>query len=177
MNSKMIRTMVLSLALVLSGCAATVNKSGPPQPPLTVEASAAKSIALQVQAAPGMPAAGHWETLKADWKDGIAIAAGNSGKRVSWVEGDASLGSEPAVLVVVKVRNYVYMTPESRIGMGVFAGNAHVNAEVEFYELPARKLLGTRVYGSSTSAMEGIFSATTRQQVLAISKEIVAEVR
>jgi len=97
--------------------------------------------------------------------------------RVYWAEGEKSYDSEPAVLVIVKIRNYRYMTPESRIGMGVLTGNAYVNAEVEFFELPAKNLLGTRVYGTTTSAAEGILSATTRQQVLAISNEVIGEIR
>jgi hypothetical protein len=160
----------------MAGCAATVTKSGPPQPPLSVNAAAAKSVVMQVQAAPGMPVAGSWDTLKSDWRDGIAIAAGRSGMRVSWAEGENSYGTDPAVLVIVKIRNYKYMTPESRIGMGIFAGNAYVNAEVEFYELPAKKLIGTRIYGTTTSAAEGILSATTRQQVLAMSTEVIGEI-
>ena len=82
-----------------------------------------------------------------------------------------------STLVVVKVRNYKYLTPESRIGLGIFAGNAYVNAEVEFYELPTKKLIGSRIYETSTSAAEGILSATTRKQVLAMSAEIVDEIQ
>lgn len=110
-------------------------------------------------------------------RDGIALAAGRSGMRVSWAEDENSCGSAPTVLVIVKIRNYRYMTTESRIGMGIFAGNAHVNAEVEFYEPPVKKLLGTRVYETTTSAIEGNLSATTRQQVPAMSTEVVSEIR
>jgi len=173
----MLRTISIVCTLAMIGCAANVTKSGPPQPPLSINATAARSIVMQVQAAPGMPAAGNWEKLKNDWRDGIAIAAGRAGMRVYWAEGEKSYDSEPAVLVIVKIRNYRYMTPESRIGMGVLTGNAYVNAEVEFFELPAKNLLGTRVYGTTTSAAEGILSATTRQQVLAISNEVIGEIR
>lgn len=68
-------------------------------------------------------------------------------------------------------------TEETRIGLGILAGNAYVNTEVEFYELPARKLLGSRLYGTTTSPAEGILSATTRKQVLAISDEVIADIR
>lgn len=115
--------------------------------------------------------------MQTDWRDGIGIAAGRYGKTVSWAKNKTDHCTDPAVLVLVKVRNYKYMTPESRIGLGIFAGNAYVNAEVEFYELPTNKLLGSRIYETSTSAAEGILSTATRKQVMAISTEIVDELR
>lgn len=176
MLSSSIRVGAMAAALSLAGCAATVNKSGPPQAPLAISAVAKKSLVVQVKPATGMPSAGNWEALRTDWRDGIALAAGKAGMRVTWAEGEFAPTQDPAVLVVVHVRNYRYMAPGTRIGMGVLAGNAHVNAEIEFHELPARRLLGSRVYGTTTSAVEGIFSATTRQQVQAMSEEIIAEI-
>jgi hypothetical protein len=177
MISQMFRTITITALISLSGCAATVTKSGPSQPLLTTSAIASKFVIMQVQAAPGMPLAGSWEQLLVDWRDGVAIAAGHSGKRVFWQEGQRSDYTDPAVMIIVKIRNYQYMTPESRIGMGIFAGNAYVNAEVDFYELPSKKLLGTKIYGTSTSAAEGILSATTRKQVIAMSSEVIGELR
>lgn len=177
MTSHLLRSLALTCTLAMAGCAATVSRSGPVQAPLSVSPAATRAVFVRVEAAPGMPPGGNWEMFKTDWRDGMAIAAGRAGMQVTWVDSEDARSDAPAVLVVVKVRNYQYMTPETRIGLGILAGNAQVNTEVEFHELPARKLLGSRLYGTSTSAAEGIFSATTRKQVLAISDEIITDIR
>ena len=177
MTSHLLRTLALTCTLAMAGCAATVTRSGPAPAPLSVSPAATRAVFVRVEAAPGMPPGGNWETFKADWRDGMAIAAGRSGMQVTWSDTEDARSADPAVLVVVKVRNYQYMTPETRIGLGILAGNAYVNTEVEFYELPARKLLGSRLYGTTTSPAEGILSATTRKQVLAISDEVIADIR
>lgn len=177
MTTHLLRTLALTCTLAMAGCAATVTRSGPAPAPLSVSPAATRAVFVRVEAAPGMPPGGHWETFKTDWREGMSMAAGRSGMLVTWVDSEEVRSADPAVLVVVKVRNYQYMTPESRIGLGILAGDAYVNTEVESYELPARKLLGSRVYGSSTRPVEGIFAASTRKQVLSISDEVIADIR
>lgn len=177
MTSQLLRTLALTCTLAFAGCAATVTRSGPAPAPLSVSPAATQAVFVKVEAAPGMPPGGSWESFKTDWRDGMAIAAGRSGMRVTWLDSGEARTADPAVLVVVKVRNYQYMTPEKRVAAGILAGDAYVNTEVDFYELPNQKLLGSRVYGTSTSPVEGIFSATTRKQVMSISDEVIADIR
>lgn len=95
----------------------------------------------------------------------------------TWLEASAAPASRPGVLAVVKVQNFRYVSAAARVGMGVLGGDAHLNAEVSFYELPDKRLLGTRTYGTTTKFSEGIFSAASRKQVEAMTKEIVAEIK
>lgn len=177
MFSRLLGVCAIAGTLLFAGCAATVTKNGPSQTPLNVSASAKKDIIFQVKPARGMPGAGNWDALKNDWRYGMALAADKASMHLTWQDGDAIQNEAPGVFVVVNVRNFQYMEPESRLLGGVLAGNAYLNAEIEFYELPMKRLLGTRVYGTSTSAMEGIFSATTKEQIKAMSTEIVKEIR
>ena len=60
--------------------------------------------------------------------------------------------------------------------VGVFAGNAFLDLDVEFVELPQLKTFANRKFQTSSSAWQGVFSAMTPKQVEAVSKEIMAEV-
>lgn len=177
MTSQLLRTLALTCTLALAGCAATVTRSGPAPAPLSVSPAATRAVFVKLEAAPGMPPGGNWETFKTDWRDGMSIAAGRSGMLMSWIDSGEARTDDPAVLVVVKVRNYQYVALEQRVGAGILAGNAYVNTEVDFYELPTKKLLGSRVYGTTTSPIEGIFAPTTRKQVLSISDEVITDIR
>jgi len=167
----------LAAAALLSGCAATVDKAHIDNPALAVSAPAKAKVAVKVQAAPGMVASGSWEALRADWRDGMALAAGQRGMSLEWLQAEQQPDNTPGVLALVKVRHFRHMDTTERLLGGILVGDAFVNAEVEFFEWPANKRLGSRVYNSSTSFKEGIFSATSRKQVQAISEEIVSEIQ
>jgi len=68
------------------------------------------------------------------------------------------------------------LTPGARYGFGIMTGNAFIDAEAEFIALPAKKSVGSRKYQTSSSAWQGVFSAMTDKQVLAISNEIIREI-
>ena len=56
------------------------------------------------------------------------------------------------------------------------AGNAYMDLEVQYVELPSNKPFGAKKFNTSSSAWEGIFSAVTPKQVQAVSDMIVKEV-
>lgn len=164
-------------AVLLTGCAATVEKASIDNAALSVSPPAKAKVAVKVQAAPGMVASGSWEALRADWRDGMALAAGQHGMTLDWLQAEQLPDNAPAVLALIKVRHFRHMDTAERMLGGALAGDAYVNTEVEFFEWPANKRLGSRVYSASTSFKEGIFSATSRKQVQAISEEIVSEIQ
>lgn len=177
MLSRWILTASTVAALLLSGCAATVSRTGASGAPLQISPASTAHLSLQVQAAPGMVSSGDWDTLRNDWRESMGQSAGLAGIGYTWLEASAAPASRPGVLAVVKVQNFRYVSAAARVGMGVLGGDAHLNAEVSFYELPDKRLLGTRTYGTTTKFSEGIFSAASRKQVEAMTKEIVAEIK
>lgn len=177
MLSRWILTASTVAALLLSGCAATVSRTGASGAPLQISPASTAHLSLQVQAAPGMVSSGDWDTLRNDWRESMGQSAGLAGMGYTWLEASAAPSSRSGVLAVVKVQNFRYVSAAARVGMGVLGGDAHLNAEVSFYELPDKRLLGTRTYGTTTKFSEGIFSAASRKQVEAMTKEIVAEIK
>jgi hypothetical protein len=177
MSSRWIISTTTAALLLLSGCAATVSRTGGASAPLQVSPAAVAHLSLQVQPAPGMVPSGDWETLRNDWRETMGQSTGLAGMGYTWLEAGAEPVARPGVLAVVKVQNFRYVSAAARVGMGVLGGDAHINTEVSFYELPDKRLLGTRSYGTTTKFSEGIFSAASRKQVEAMSKEIVSDIK
>jgi len=172
-----LRLIVLSAALTLGGCAATVTKNGPTPPLVGASPGAKANLHVQVQAAPHMQYDSGWGNFLADWREGMAVAAGRTGARLTWPEKDSAGATTPGVLVTVTVQSYRYVTREQRMLKGMFADDAFVNVLIEYRELPDRKLLGSRSFSTSSHAIEGLLTSTTHDQVLALSDDIIAELR
>lgn len=143
---------------------------------LPIAAAAAKRIVLVVKGSKVSSDSKDWELLRAEWRRAIAGAASNAGMTFSYQESAPQPSAEVATLVTVNVNDYRYVSPGARYGFGVMTGNAFIDADVSFAELPSGKLVGTRKYNTSSTAWQGIFSAMTEKQIQAISAEIVKEV-
>ncbi|MFT3820279.1 MAG: DUF4410 domain-containing protein [Rubrivivax sp.] len=88
----------------------------------------------------------------------------------------ASQVRDSSVLVQAKVHDFRYVSQAKRYAIGVFTGNASMDIEVDFIEMPSGRPLGTRKYSASSSALHGVFAAMTPKQVEAVAKEIMSEV-
>ena len=64
-----------------------------------------------------------------------------------------------------------------RVGFGIVTGNAFIDADAAFIELPSKRSLGTRKYATTSSAWQGVFPAMTSKQVAALSTEIVQDLK
>jgi hypothetical protein len=69
------------------------------------------------------------------------------------------------VLVRINVKDYRHISTGTRWALGGFTGNAHVDAEVDFIELPTKRNLGTRRYSTSSSFWQGVLSPMTDKQL------------
>ena len=105
----------------------------------------------------------------------FANAATGAALPFTYYESEAIDAASGTVLVKMTVNDYRYLTPGARFGFGIMTGNAFIDADAEFTLFPTRKTIGTRKYSTSSSAWQGVFSAMTDKQVLAISNEIVQE--
>jgi hypothetical protein len=168
---------VISLAVCfLAGCAATVTK--PTAEARTLAASATPTtVALLITGNPTIQASADWHTFQTEWRSAFASAAGLAGLQFIYLEAEGGEQPGGVVLARVTVTKYRYVTPGARIGFGIFTGNAYINADAEFFEFPGRRSIGTRTYSTSSSAFEGIFSAMTDKQVIAISDAMIQDIK
>ena len=173
---------VLSLTAVaalvaLAGCAATVARVAPgaAAAPITVSQAAAKRIHLAVTPGPGVEAGADWTRLVADWQTSMAASAYGRGASFSLAQPGETPGGS-GVLLRMQVNQFRYMTEGTRALVGVFGGNAHLDVDVTFVELPQGSTGGTRNYKASSSAWQGVLSAMTPKQVDAMAREIIAEI-
>ncbi len=167
---------VLTITL-LSGCAATVNKSSSPDaPPLRVAAESSKAVAMNITGSKAATASNDWEQFKGEWRAAMKAATAAAGIQYSEQDGNPRPTGQPGTLVVVQVNDYRYLSPGARYGFGVMTGNAYVDSKVRFMDLKSGASYGERVYNTSSTAWQGIFSAMTAKQIEAICNEIVTEI-
>lgn len=166
------------LAALLSACG-TVKVDLPPStgPKIAVAPAAAKSVVLAVQGSKTATDSKDWNDFKAEWRKAITASAATAGIKAQVQDEPAPAASaDPAVLVVLNIHDYRFVTQGARFAVGIMTGNAFVDAEALFFELPARTAVGTRQYKTSSSAGHGVFSPMTEKQLAAICDAIVGEV-
>ncbi|WKB51865.1 hypothetical protein [Eleftheria terrae] len=168
---------VLTACVVLTGCAATVNRGEGEAAPLRIPVDASKRIVLSVSGSPKASQSSDWADFRAVWRDAMQAEASAADKRFNWQDGNSKPGREAGTLLQVQVEDYRYVSTGARYGLGAMTGNAYVNARVRFVDARSGAVYGERSYNTSSTAWQGIFSAMTAQQVQAICKELVSEVR
>jgi hypothetical protein len=117
-----------------------------------------------------------WEPFKGEWRAAMAAAAAAKGATYSAQEGVPRPQAEPGTLVIVEVNDYRYLSSGARFGFGVMTGNAYIDTTVRFLDLDTGAEFGKRIYNTSSSAWQGIFSAMTDKQVQAICDEVMIEI-
>ena len=171
-----LRVAFIVLAFALAGCAATVQRQGGSEARLALPASASAKLVFSVEGSGVAAASKDWEPFVGEWRKAMSAAAASSGVAFTFQEGPVQPGPEAATLVILKVNDYRYVSPAARYAFGVMTGNAFIDADATFFELPGKKPVGARKYNTSSSAWQGVFSAMTDKQVLGICTEIVREV-
>ena len=173
---RFVKAAVLTLTIALTGCAATVQRQDANSAPLASTNAAGKKLSLYVTGSQVSTTSADWEKLRGEWRSAMTGAAAAAGIPFTYYSTDPQPQSDSGTLVVVQVNDYRYLSAMTRFLLGVMAGNAFIDAEVSYYELPDRKLLGSKKYNTSSSASQGIFSAMTSKQLEALSADIVKEV-
>lgn len=170
----------LATALLLAGCAATVNapaRPGSAATPLAVPAVATTQVGLLLTGPPTLRAEAGWSPFRTEWRNAFHGAATAAGLRMAYFETVPSENLPGTVLVRISVKDYRQVSTGMRWAFGAFTGNAYVDVDVDFIELPTRRSLGSRRYSSSSSAWEGAFSAMTDKQLAALATAMVQELR
>lgn len=171
------------VALALSGCAASVKQTdiaGSTYPKADASSKANNtraSIGVVLTASAEVKRNNDWNSLVKEWQKSIPEAASQLDVKANYFQDENALPTDQNVLVKIKVKNFRYMTPVTRAFMGILAGDAYMDLDVEYIQLPSGQLLKSKNINTSSSAWEGIFSAVTPSQVQAVSRTVLQDAR
>lgn len=109
-----------------------------------------------------------------EWSTAFQTAASAAG--LSFTDQETEPRTQPAgtTLVTASVSDDRHLTSGARSGFGTMTGNAFINAEADFIEMPSQR---PRRHAASSTAWQGLFSAMTDRQVAALSDEIVCHLK
>ena len=173
--SKLSSALYCAVAIsLLSGCAASVKSGGSPM--LPIQATAKQNLRVNFEGNSKVQQNEDWPLLKQEWKEALHAEASAEGYRLAESQ-LLSLDGKDGVGIKINVSNFRYITPGARYGAGIMVGNAWVNSSADFTDLKTGQLLGTRTYDTSSSAWEGVMSAMTEEQVQAIAKQIISDIK
>jgi len=164
-----------SLAVMMAGCASTVQKSAQ-SAPIPVGAEAGKSVVLNMTGSTVATTAKDWNDFKGLWRDACTQEFTAVGAVFSMQDGEPKPTGDTGSLVVVNVVDYRYVSTATRIMFGVMTGNAFINAQVTFRDLKSGDVRATKTYDTTSTAWQGIFSGMTTKQVRAMCHELVGEI-
>jgi hypothetical protein len=176
LTTHLLRWTLVALTVALTGCAASVERQASSEAKLKLSPAATKKIVLVMQGSEAAAKSKDWEPLVGEFRGAMASATASAGMTFASQDSSAAPGAEAATQVVIRINDYRYLSAGARYGFGIMTGNAFIDADASFFELPAKSPAGTRKYNTSSSAWQGVFSAMTDKQVLGICTEIVKEV-
>ncbi|KQP22589.1 hypothetical protein ASF43_01330 [Pseudorhodoferax sp. Leaf267] len=164
--------------MALTGCAASVSRptATTAQARIAAPAATSKLFVVLVPGADLPKTDANWEALREEWQTSLASAAAAQQVDVALLPREPQTIAPSTVLARVTVNDYRYVSQAKRYGLGVMAGNAYMDLDVEFFSAPGKQSIGTRKFSTSSSAWQGVFSAMTPKQVEAVASEIVKEV-
>jgi hypothetical protein len=172
------RCLFVAAAVSLTGCAATVVKSGPDAAAqIHVPPAAASRLMLSVTGSEAAMKSSDWTDFRVAFRGAVAAEAAAADLPFSMQPGEPQPGGQDGTLLAVYVNDYHYVSTGARIGLGIFTGNAFVDAKVRFLDAKTGQSYGEQHINTSSSAWQGVFSAMTDKQLQAIAKEIVEDVK
>jgi len=150
-------------------------------PRMAVNPDAAKRLVFVVQGSK-VSISKDWELFRTEWNNAIAASAASHGIEVSVRDTPSISAPETAVLAVVTINDFKYISKKRYYWVGVMSGSPYINAEVDFYELPGKTFLIKRQYRATalnhaTCSPEGVCTSPpmTEKQIKILCDAIVAE--
>ncbi|MBW7926278.1 MAG: DUF4410 domain-containing protein [Burkholderiaceae bacterium] len=171
-----IQVLLVAASLLVAGCAATVQRDTAQPQTLSMSAAAPRTLLAQLEGAGQVGKSSDWSRFVQRWQESLSAAAAEKELAFNLLEHDAPLPGASAVLARIRVNDFRYVSNGARQVFGILTGNAHLDVDVEFIELPSGEPLGVRHYRATSSTWQGVFSAMTPKQVEAVAQEIVLEV-
>lgn len=161
---------------LLSGCAVNLSKTGGASQ-LAIPGESRSNLVVAFDGNSKVEANPQWGMIKTSWRNALLSEASSAGYSITERPTPVQPENTPGTIIQIDVSNFRYMTPGMRYGLGIMAGNAWVDADVTYRDLQTGETIGVRKYNTSSSAWEGVFSAMTEEQLQALAKEIVAEIK
>jgi hypothetical protein len=174
------QTLAFTAGLLLSGCAVNLQTpSSPPggKPRLATPAVPTTQVGLLLTATPALRAAPGWPDFRAEWRNAFKGATAAAGLRMHYFETEPSENLPGTVLVRITVIDYRHISTGTRWALGGLTGNAFVDAEVDFIELPSKRSLGSRRYSTSSSFWQGVLSPMTDKQLPVLAAAMMQELQ
>lgn len=111
-----------------------------------------------------------------EWKESLAESAKTAKVPFVFAKDEAAIPANASILVRLTVNDFKYVSTAKRYVLGLLVGNAYMDVDAQYIELPSNKSFGAKKFNTSSSAWEGIFSAVTPKQVRTVSEVIVKDV-
>jgi hypothetical protein len=127
----------------------------------------------------GSPAAqgnSDWSSFLEEWESSLTDSAATAKTSLVFAKDEAAIPANASVLIRLTVNDFKYVSTTKRFMLGILAGNAFMDVDAQYIELPANKTFDSKKFNTSSSAWEGIFSAVTPKQVRTVSELIVKDV-
>lgn len=180
MSKWLFNVSIPAIAVAMAGCAATVKQSSLGGAPATAVARASGeqargAVAIVVTGSDSLRGNSDWASLTNDWQELVPDVATELHTSASYVASESALTSSQTMLVRIKVNDFRYMSTAKRFLMGVLAGNAYMDLDIEYVQLPSMQVVGSKKINTSSTAWEGIFSAVTPKQVYAVSRVVLQD--
>src|SRR5688500_15289494 len=123
--SKLARLFVIIFAVVLTGCAATVNRTSSGESTISAPSVPSTTVAVMITAgSPAIQASPDWNTFRAEWRTAFNSAASSAGLSFAYFESEPVDQPVGTTLIKISVNDYRYLTSGARYGFGIMTGNA-----------------------------------------------------
>ncbi len=163
-------TLLFLTAVLVTGCA-TDAPEDLSAAPLAIPTDSRTQLIVNFKAGNQVFRNAHWDRFKASWRAAIEKEASSYGYSVTEQVGPITTTSTPGLLLVIKVDDFLYVSdPESD-------EDAWVDARVIYLDSQTAKEYGERSYNTNASSWESISAAMTNEQVQALAKRMVDEIR
>ncbi|MGA4634549.1 hypothetical protein ACPA5B_11775 [Pseudomonas solani] len=170
------RTAILVIGLtLLCGCAADVKKGASSD--LVLPADTRTNLVVNFRGDQKVTSSEDWGRFRTMWKKTLETEASSYGYKISDQYGAPRATDSPALLLVIDVSKFRYVTTSMRYGLGLWSGNAWVMSTVSMRDGQTGEEFGRRTYDTRSTAWEGVFSAMTDKQLEAISREMISEIK
>jgi uncharacterized lipoprotein YajG len=96
-----LKLILISTILILTGCAATVQRQIGSEPDLAISAPATKRVVMVVQGSAVSANSTDWEQLRAEWRSAMAASTTAAGLSFAYQETVPTSSADAGTLVVV----------------------------------------------------------------------------
>ncbi|MGZ5194482.1 MAG: hypothetical protein ACXWB8_03530 [Ramlibacter sp.] len=176
----MLKRLIVTVGvLALAGCAATVIQTQAPSSSVMASPRAqvpTGALVVVVSGKPAVQANGDWLAFLEEWRSSFTASAATAKLPLLFAKDETAIPANASILVRLTVNDFKYVSTGKRLLLGIMSGNAYMDVDAQYVELPSNKPFGAKKFNTSSSAWEGILSAVTPRQVETVSEMIVKEV-